>query len=182
MSWLSEYLGSNWFSLVQSIGILTTLLLNLATIRRQMHQTRVANSFLVTQHHREIWTLSIQNPKLSRVYSVNPDLKRKAITEEERTFVNLIFLHMCASLKAVKAGAIYPVDGMTADLVDIMSFPIPALVWREVADYHDKVFVDYVRKYADDVISQTISHCRLPSANHCEEQVSPQLNRGACSQ
>ncbi len=157
MSWPSEYLLANWFTLVQSIGIVATLLIAIATLRRQMHQTRVANSLLVTQHHRDIWKMSIENSKLNRTFTKKPDLFRKPITEAERTFVNLIFLHMCATLKAIEAKTIYPIDGMVADLVDIMSFPIPALVWREVAPYHDKIFAAYVDKHSTGIIDITLA-------------------------
>jgi hypothetical protein len=147
---MQEYLTANWFSLAQSIGIIATLLLTLTMLRRQMHQTRVANALLVTQHHREIWTLSIQNPCLRRVFDPEADILTTPITEEERTFVYLILLHMSATLKAVQAQAIYPIEGMERDLIDVMSHPIPYSVWLEVRQYHDRAFVEFVSSHVPD--------------------------------
>ena len=143
MPW-KEFLRNNWFSLAQSVGIIATLILAILTLVRQMRQTRAANSLLVTQHHREIWALSIQNTNLFRVFDLKTDLERDPITEQERTFVYLILLHMSATLKATKAKVIFPVDGMRSDIEDILAHPIPATVWLEVKPFHDAAFVRFV--------------------------------------
>lgn len=145
-----DFLLENWFNVVQTIAIVTTLLVTLVTLLRQGNQLKVANSFLVTQHHREIWNLIFTSASLSRVFEQDVDLETEPITEREKMFVNMIFLHMSASLKAVQAGAIYPIDGMEADIQDILSHPIPYMVWQDVKTYHDKGLLDFVAKHAQD--------------------------------
>ena len=138
---MEDWIVGNWFAFVQSLSILFTLLITLATLLRQLKQTKVSNSLLVTQHHRELWTLALTTNSLSRVFEENPNLIECPITEQERIFVNLLFLHMSATLKATKANAIHPIDGMEKDVRDVLSFPIPRQVWKQVKDFHDKSFV-----------------------------------------
>lgn len=159
---MADFILANWFSLVQSIGIIATLLLTTTMLRRQMNQTRVSNSLLVTQHHREIWSLTFENDALKRVFDKEADIQATPITEQERMFVNLIFLHMSASFKAIQAQAIYPVDGMAEDLIDILSHPIPFQVWSDMKPYHDKIFVNFVNRYSKRI---TVEPTNLSTAN-----------------
>ncbi|MGV3615157.1 MAG: hypothetical protein ACO1SV_07460 [Fimbriimonas sp.] len=144
----AQYVQAYWFQLVQSTSIIITLLVTLATLNRQMRQTKVTNSLVVTQHHRDLWKLSITEDCLGRVFDVSADCASQPPTEQEKMFVNMLFLHMCATYKAMRAGAIYPVDGMAEDLIDMLSHPIPASVWEEMRPFHDKVFVRFVDRHA----------------------------------
>lgn len=157
-----SYLSDHWFDVVQTIAILATLLVTLATIRHQADQTKVANSLLITQHHREIWIAFLQDPDLARVFTKPIDLNSNPVTDKERTFVNLIFLHMSATLKAMRAGASFPVEALDNDVRDILSFPIPQQVWNDVKAYHDQLLL------------KTIDHA-LQSHQGAQKDL-PQLN------
>jgi hypothetical protein len=51
----------------QSVGIVARLLTTAYTLREEGEARRVANLFAVTANHREIWSLVIEKPELSRV-------------------------------------------------------------------------------------------------------------------
>lgn len=134
------------FQLIQSIGIIASFIVTIYTLRMNSKQTKSSNSLLVTQHHREIWTMIYQTNSLKRVFEKDIDLISEPITDEEFAFTNMIFLHMSACLKLTTSKACYKIEGMEEDIKDILSFPIPKQVWIEVYKFHDKQFIDFVTK------------------------------------
>lgn len=136
---------SGWFAAVQSVGIIASLLFTAYATFRNSQLTKVSNSLLITQHHREIWSLYLSHEKkLARVFSENPDLKWKPVTEAEKTFMILIFLHMSAAFKAQKNSSVHSIEGMDLDILEVLSLPIPKQIWTEVKGFQDRDFVDYV--------------------------------------
>lgn len=139
-----DYLAAHWFTLLQTFGIIASILFTAFQIRFQHKSQMVTNSLLVTQHHRDIWKTFISDQELSRLFQEKPNLGSNPITEHERMFMNLVFLHISAVLKAVKAKAIYPVEGMESDVRDLLSYPIPKAVWEEIAEFQDQGLRDFV--------------------------------------
>lgn len=79
------------FQLIQNIGIIASFIVTIYTLRMNSKQTKASNSLLVTQHHREIWTMIYQTNSLKRVFEKDVDLISKPITDEEVAFTNMIF-------------------------------------------------------------------------------------------
>src|SRR3954465_1382794 len=105
------FLRDHWFQILQTVGIIFSLLFTATQIRFQRKSQKVTNSLLVTQHHRDIWKTFISDERLSRLFQAGPNLNAQPITEHERMFINLLFLHISGVLKATKAKAIYPIEG-----------------------------------------------------------------------
>lgn len=135
----------NWFDLVQSVAIVVSILLTLLALREQAHQLKVGNLFLMTQHHRELWGYMLDHPDLQRIFDMNVDLQTQPITERERTFMRMLFLHCEACVKAIKAGVATPVHGAEADIRSILSYPLPREVWKEARRFHEPEFVKFVQ-------------------------------------
>lgn len=137
---------SDWFDIVQTLGIIATLSLTIYTIRRHSIQLRATNALLITQHHRELWSMYLNNEQLKRVLSDEVDLVQAPVTREERLFTNMLFLHIAACVRAVRQDVAIPAEGLVKDIQSIFARPIPHAVWNEVRSFHDtdlRDFVDY---------------------------------------
>ncbi len=142
-------LGQHWLDAVQTIGIVASIYFAIRAARDQARQLRIANSFMITQHHRDLWGYMLDHSDLQRIFDPTVDTVAAPVTERERTFINLLFLHSAACLKAIRTGAVSPVHGIEADIKDILSHPLPYAVWLDVEPFHDRdfaLFVEGVRR------------------------------------
>src|SRR5687767_4332729 len=99
-----NWLRDNWFTLLQSLGIIGGLFFTAISLRVDTKVRRVGNLFAVTKQHREIWTALYSRPDLKRVVDTSANLATKPITDEEELFVNLLILHLASNYHAAKAG------------------------------------------------------------------------------
>ncbi len=141
---MREWLHQNWFNLLQSIGILASILFTGYALRLTATTQRISNLFQVTQYHREIWSLLFVRPELHRIKSTDVDLEKQPISNEERLFVSLIILHLSSTHQAIKAGAIAPIEGVEQDVQKFFSLPIPNRVWHGAVEYQNSDFVEFV--------------------------------------
>ena len=74
--WWSQWLNNNIFDLVQTAGIVLGFLVTLHAVREETKSRKVSNAIALTQNHRELWTLPIQNPSLARVLDREADVKK----------------------------------------------------------------------------------------------------------
>ena len=80
---LVTLLQDNWFTLLQSLGIMGGLFFTGFSLRIDAKVRRVGNLFEVTKQHREIWIMIYSRPELKRVIESKPNLDMKPITDEE---------------------------------------------------------------------------------------------------
>ena len=99
---------------------------------------------MVTQQHREIWTITYQTDTLNRIFDSKADIVIEPVSEQEFTFVNMIFLHMSSCFELSEAKVFDLPIGIKADLKDILSYPIPNYVWLNVYKFYDYDFVQFV--------------------------------------
>lgn len=144
----------NIVDIIQTAAIVITLLITLFVFAKNIANLKVQSQFSVNQAHREIWGNLYSSDKVSRVFSKNPDLIQCPVTEEEKMFVNMIFLHMSACLRAIKLKNIYKIEGIKEDLADILSYKIPQIVWNEVERFHDKHFIKFVNRTMNKIIAE----------------------------
>src|SRR5436190_2739897 len=93
----------NWFDLLQSVFIIASFWLARISLRDETRQRRVANRLEITKQHREIWTLRLSNPELSRVQELAPDIDARPITSEEKSFVHMLILHLANCYRTARA-------------------------------------------------------------------------------
>lgn len=139
-NWWSD----NWFSLVQSVGIVASLLVAAIVLRADIKARRAGTLMQMTQYHREIWGRTIDNPRLRRVMDAKVDIHKAPITETERMFCLFLILHLFASYEARKAGVFRATWDERRDLHELFNLPIPSHVWDEVKSYQRKEFVEFV--------------------------------------
>ena len=141
VSWLDE----NWFNLLQTAGIVGGLAFTGWSARRENRSRKIENLLSIHDNHRSIWLQIFDDPHLLRVLKPKGRLKDKAVTMQERIFVNLIILHVTSVLTAMRAGVMEKPAGFDVDLKDFFSLPIPKQVWRDTLKFRD----DETRRYVE---------------------------------
>ena len=86
MAW-PTLLKTNWFDLLQTLGIVGGLFLTTWTLHLETKANRAINLLELTKQHRELWMTLFTNPELSRVLRDDIDLNLKPPTDEETRFV-----------------------------------------------------------------------------------------------
>lgn len=132
------------FQLIQVIGIVLSFLLSFFAFLYNIKVTKVNNGLLIAHYHREIWLEYCRNDNLNRIFKMDVDLNHVPLTDQEKQFVNMIFIHIEESLSATNRKSAYKIEGLKDDIIDILSYPIPMNVWQENKNYHDKFFFDFI--------------------------------------
>lgn len=138
------WIGENWFTLLQSAGIIGGLLFTGISLRIDTKVRRVGNLFEVTKHHREIWTGLYSRPELKRILKSDVDVDRGPITSEEELFVNLLVLHLASAYRAAVGGMFILPTELDADIGRFFSLPIPRAIWEKTRRFQDQDFVGFV--------------------------------------
>lgn len=139
-----RWVAENWFTLLQTAGIVGSLLFTAFTIRADSKARRIDNLISITGSHREIWRELYVRPELARVLDASADLIGRPISADERIFVLLVILHLCAAYRAIEAGVLKSPEGMQQDVRSFFSLPIPAEIWKRNRDLQDHDFVEFV--------------------------------------
>lgn len=140
LGWLQE----NWFTFLQSAGIVGGFIFTAASLRSESRAKRVRNLLTVTQQHREIWSQLYQRPELSRVLDPRANVEERPITDTESLFVRLLILHLSSSYHAMKDGVFIRPEGVRRDIGWFFALPVPREVWKIWRAFQDREFVAYV--------------------------------------
>ena len=143
---LATLLRDNWFTLLQSLGIMGGLFFTGFSLRIDAKVRRVGNLFEVTKQHREIWIMIYSRPELKRVIESKPNLDMKPITDEERLFVTFLMLHLATNFRAAQAGMFMLPEEIHSDISNFLSRPIPKAIWEKLKPLQDKEFVEFVER------------------------------------
>lgn len=133
---------------IKSVGIIgglivssIALFLNFFSTLRNIKTQKISNYQEIVKSHREIWKLTIDNPNsFERIFESNVDLRSKPITYQESLFVRLLFLHMSSAYSFAKYSHMLQIEKLEMDFSEILTFPIPRLVWNENSKYHNEDF------------------------------------------
>lgn len=142
MSWLAEH----GFTLLQSVGIIGSLLFIGLQLSRDARARRVENRITITRNHREIWRGFLADPALGRVLDNEVDLVARPVTEKERIFVTSIILHLNAAYTAYREGMAPVPERLSNDVRELFSKPIPHAVWLVSEHLRDSLFRDFVTR------------------------------------
>jgi hypothetical protein len=142
LTWFQD----NWFTLLQSVGIIGALFFTGISLRIDAKVRRVTNRFEATKQHREIWTLLYSRDDLKRVMDEKADLQARPVTAEEKLFVNFLILHLESNYRAAKAGMFALPAELKTDISAFFSRPIPRAVWQAVKPLKETDFVQFVEQ------------------------------------
>jgi hypothetical protein len=141
-----RWLTANWFDLVQSLGIIASLIFSGVIFRHDLRTRRVANLIELTKQHRAIWTEMDRHPELARVLNENVDLARTPVMPEEERFIHALILHLNSAYHAMKEGLFIKPDGLEKDVRRFFSRPIAKAVWQKEKSIQDTEFVRFVER------------------------------------
>lgn len=147
----SGWVAQNWFTLLQSIGIVASLVFTAVSLRADTKTRRVDNLFVITENHREVWTRFADRPGLRRVLDVVADPRQEQITSEEEIFVNSVLFHLNGVFYAQKAGLAFGIEGLRRDVRWFLSLPIPRAVWGKTKALQNADFVAFVEMCQQEV-------------------------------
>ena len=139
-SWVEQ----NWFTLIQTAGIIGSLLFGAFAARREAKAREFENHLKITALHRELWSGVTNNPSLARVVEQNPDIVRSPITLAEQEFLNLAINHFQTGWRFAKSGSLVGLDEMTSDVRNFFSLPLPRAIWEKSKSYRNPRFVGFV--------------------------------------
>ena len=140
LHWVSD----NWFTLLQSVGIIGGLLFTGVSLRLDAKTRRIGNLIRVTDAHRQIWSELYRRPELARVSDATVDLVRKPITPTEELFIGLLILHLNSSYHAMKDGVFIAPAGLRKDIQRFFARPMAKIVWEKMKPFQDNDFVRFV--------------------------------------
>ena len=138
------WLDTNWFTLIQSVGIVGSLCFTAFSLRMDARGRRVGDFLTLTGHHRELWSEIQRQPALGRIFQQEVDLIASPITLTEEEFLNLVCVHFQAGWELAKQGSIVRPEILAADAKYFFSLPIPRAVWQKSKSFRDEGFVRFV--------------------------------------
>jgi hypothetical protein len=139
-----NWLSLNWFSILQSVGIVGGLLFTGISFRNLRIDQRITNLLTIKEQHDELWKTIYQRPELARVLDPAADLEAKPVNQEEELFVTLAIVHLSTSCQALLRGMVEPNEGLRQDIRWFFSLPIPKAVWEKNKRRQDSRFVKFV--------------------------------------
>lgn len=144
MGEVQAFVQLNWFNLVQSAGIMASLLFAATTIRRESKTHRMNALLALDEQHRELWSELHRRPELRRILAHEVDLVGNPVSIAESEFLNTVFVHYCTGWRLAAEHGVLFEDDVRRDIVDFLMRPIPVQVWRDTAATREKRFVAFV--------------------------------------
>lgn len=142
LAWIAD----NWFTLLQSLGIIAGLVFTAVSYRIDARTRRTEHLFTVMEHYRDIWSVVYDRPTLSRVLSDSVDLDKAPVTDEEELLVLMLIFHLVTVFRSQKGGLLDHFEGLERDVCWFFSLPVPRLVWSKKKGWQDREFVRFVNE------------------------------------
>ncbi len=142
----SNWIGHNWFALLQTGAVASGLLLIAIALFFDSRARRVSNLIQLTQEHRDLWERMYLQPDLARILDPDAEPAHSAITPAEEMFVIFIILHLSSTYYAMRSGFFQKPHGLHKDIEHFFSLPIPRAVWKKVKVLQDGSFVKFVER------------------------------------
>jgi hypothetical protein len=142
----TNWIATHWFDLIQTVGIVGSLLFAAYTTHKDETARRIANSIAINDQYRNIWKEIYEHPTLARVLEKGTDLEQKPVSIEEERFVMTLILHLGTAFRAIKHGEFVPLEGLRKDVKHFFSLPIPKAVWEKIKPLQDNNFTSFVEE------------------------------------
>ena len=136
----------DWFTLLQSLGIIIGFLFSGYAIWKDANATKLQNYILLTQSHREVWSMMMDNEKLGRVLEKDIPASKMELTYRERQFLTFIFLHITCSFELSKRGKIVDIEKDKEDIADLLSHPLVKKFWDDNSRFYNEDFRAFITK------------------------------------
>lgn len=138
----------NWFPLVQTLGILGSLIATYIALIRDRKAWKLGNYLTLAGHHRDLWRDAHSNPALDRILTTEADLIAKPITPQEQEFLNLVIVHFHTGWIVAREKVYLPLELLAADAKAFFQLPLPREVWKRNRTFQDPQFARFIEKAA----------------------------------
>src|ERR1043165_7108444 len=101
---------STWRDLIESGGVIASLLLAAYTNRREEKARKIGNLIAMTQLHNDLWQKPENNPQLSRILDRQANIDESPVTGRETQFVKRLIVHVSTVYRAKKEGVFTEID------------------------------------------------------------------------
>lgn len=140
MGWWRE----NWFSLVQSVGIVAGLCFTAWALWRDGRDRRLGHRLGLAEQHRELWAEAHRRPDLARLFHGEADLLARPVTTAESEFLEVVFHHFHLTWELSRQEGLFTESALHLDVAAFFALPVPHAVWRQTRARRDPDFVAYV--------------------------------------
>ncbi len=138
------WLSANWFSLVQSAGIIISILLTAAAMRRERRSRRVGDYLALASEHRELWGDLHRRPELARVVASEVDLLEQPLSTAEEEFLLLIIVHFHTGWLLACQDSLVSRAVLARDAGAFFRLPLASEVWKRTQAARDPAFVEFI--------------------------------------
>ena len=146
MEGMGEWISANWFTALSALGIVGSLVFTAASFHSETKTRRVANLLALTHNHRELWSEIFHHPHLTRVLDPAADPSKHPITRDETIYLNMVIQHLGSAYHAMKSGLVVKPEGVSQDVRDFFSLPLPKAIWEQIKPLQNDDFVDFVER------------------------------------
>jgi hypothetical protein len=143
---IPSWVESNWFSLIQTVGIMGSLWLTAAAAIREAKAREIENLLTIAQNHRELWSGVYLRHELDRIFQTDVDMETIPVTVAEKEFLNLVMVHFQMGWRIAKAGGITTLTELAADVRGFFALPLPRAVWEKTKEFRNPKFVSFVER------------------------------------
>lgn len=140
----ASWIRDNWFSFVQSVGIVGGLLFTAWSLKRDSAERKTTARLALAEHHRELWAEVHRRPDLARILCDDVELLGQPVTAAEDEFLNVVIYHFQTCWELGKNSSLLSMKVLALDARDFFSHPIPAYVWRHSRSRRDPKFVAFI--------------------------------------
>ena len=164
MERFSSWVDGNWYNVVQTVGVIGSLLglisslrMTAAAARREAEAKRrdaiareISNIFTQSEHHSALWGELEQNPELQRVLLPDLDVSKRPASLLEHVFINKVFTEYLTSWRVANAGGMITLDELAVDAKWFFTLPLPHAVWEKTKEFKNREFVQFVDRAIED--------------------------------
>lgn len=142
LSWFDQ----NWFTFIQTVGIVGGLWLTTKTLRREQRARKLGDLLTLAGQHRELWSDVHRRPDLGRLLKPQVDLVASPISVAEEEFLNLVIVHFYTGWLLAKEAGVLKLDVLAQDARAFFALPIPRAIWEQTKAQRDAAFVRFVER------------------------------------
>lgn len=146
MAGFSPWVESNWFNLIQTVGIIGSVWMACSAAHREAKAREIENLLTISDHHRELWNEAYQRKDLQRVFACEAEVLKTPATVMEEQYLNLVIIQYETGWKLAKAGGITKLQELSADVRGFFSLLLPCAFWKKTSGFRNQRFVRFVEK------------------------------------
>jgi len=146
-NWLE--VGTTAFSLIAGISTYFSRKKNEA---EEEKRTKAEFQLSIDKSHKGIWNTFHENADLQRVMADTANLESNPVTASEESFILLLLGHITSTVKAIDLGQYDEPQGMTEDIHNFFSKPVPNAIARK----HLRFQSERVQKLISPVLTKPV--------------------------